>query len=69
MPPEPEPSDAEILTQLDELIPKGSPVQTERLLAHGKAAETIVQVAKEKRCDLIVIGTHGRKRVGLVFLW
>ena len=29
-------------------------------MAHGKAADTIVQVAKEKHCDLIVLGTHGR---------
>jgi len=67
MPPEPEPSDADILQRLDELIPRGSSVQAERLLAHGKAAETIVQVAKEKHCDLIVLGTHGRKGLARLF--
>jgi nucleotide-binding universal stress UspA family protein len=61
MPPEPEPADAEILDRLNELLPEGSPVQVERLVAHGKPADTIVQVAKEKHCDLIVLGTHGRK--------
>jgi hypothetical protein len=30
------------------VLPEGSPVQLERLVAHGKAAETIVQVAEEK---------------------
>jgi hypothetical protein len=46
---------------MSELLPEGSPVQVERLVEHGMAAETIVQVAKEKHCDLIVLGTHGRK--------
>jgi nucleotide-binding universal stress UspA family protein len=60
-PPEPEEAEADILDRLGELLPEGSPVQVERLVAHGMAAETIVQVAKEKQCDLIVLGTHGRK--------
>jgi nucleotide-binding universal stress UspA family protein len=67
MPPEPEPTDADILNRLGELVPKGSPVSVERLVAHGKAAETIVQVAKENRCDLIVLGTHGRKGLARLF--
>jgi len=28
----------------------------------------IVQIATEKKCDLIVMGTHGRSRVGKFFL-
>jgi nucleotide-binding universal stress UspA family protein len=60
-PPEPEESEADILDRMSELLPEGSPVQVERLVEHGMAAETIVQVAKEKHCDLIVLGTHGRK--------
>jgi nucleotide-binding universal stress UspA family protein len=67
MPPEPEASDAEILAKLAEMVPKGSPVQVERLVAHGLPAEVIVQVAKENRCDLIVIGTHGRKGMARFF--
>jgi nucleotide-binding universal stress UspA family protein len=67
MPPEPEPADAEILGRLAELLPEGSPVQVERLVAHGKAAHTIVQVAKEEHCDLIVLGTHGRKGLARLF--
>jgi nucleotide-binding universal stress UspA family protein len=66
-PPEPEEADADILDQLGELIPAGSPVQVERLVAHGIAAEAIVQVAKEKQCDLIVLGTHGRKGLAHLF--
>jgi nucleotide-binding universal stress UspA family protein len=66
-PPEPEPVDADIIDRLDELVPEGSPVQVERLVAHGMAAEAIVQVAKEKHCDLIVLGTHGRKGLARLF--
>jgi nucleotide-binding universal stress UspA family protein len=65
--PEPEPVDADIIDRLDELVPEGSPVQVERLVAHGMAAEAIVQVAKEKHCDLIVLGTHGRKGLARLF--
>ena len=63
MPPGPEPSDDAILARLDELVPEGSPVRVEGLVAHGTAATAIVQVAKEKHCDLIVLGTHGRMGV------
>src|ERR1700686_5333578 len=65
--PEPEPTDDDILNRMGELIPKGSPVPMERLVANGMAAEAIVQVAKEKRCDLIVMGTHGRKGLARFF--
>jgi universal stress protein A len=67
MPPEPEATDAAILARLDELVPKDTPIRMERLLKHGKLAETIVQVANENRCDLIVIGTHGRKGLARLF--
>jgi universal stress protein A len=67
IPPEPEPSDADILERLGEQLPEDTTIQVERLVAHGKAAEVIVQVAKEKHCDLIVLGTHGRKGLGHLF--
>ena len=67
IPPEPEPADADILERLGEQLPEDTTIQVERLVAHGKAAEAIVQVAKEKHCDLIVLGTHGRKGLGHLF--
>jgi nucleotide-binding universal stress UspA family protein len=67
MPPEPEETDAEILDKLAEMVPENSPVQVEWLLVHGMAARAIVRVAKEKHCDLIVLGTHGRKGLGRLF--
>jgi nucleotide-binding universal stress UspA family protein len=60
MPPEPELSDEDILDRLGEHLPEDSTIEVEPLVAHGKAADAIVQVAKEKQCDLIVLGTHGR---------
>jgi nucleotide-binding universal stress UspA family protein len=67
MPPEPEDTDAELLDRLDKLVPEDSPVQVEPLVVHGMAARAIVRVAKEQRCDLIVLGTHGRKGLGRLF--
>jgi nucleotide-binding universal stress UspA family protein len=66
-PPEPEMSDADILDKLGELVPEGSPVQVDLLVVHGRAAAVIVEVAKEKHCDLIVLGTHGRKGLARFF--
>jgi nucleotide-binding universal stress UspA family protein len=67
MPPEPEATDDAILNRLGELVPKDSSIRVERLVEHGKPAEVIVQVAKENRCDLIILGTHGRKGLARLF--
>jgi nucleotide-binding universal stress UspA family protein len=67
MPPEPEDTDDAILDKLGELIPEGSQVEAERLVAHGEPAAAIVQVAKDEHCDVIVMGTHGRKGLARLF--
>ena len=67
LPPEREQDDDGILDRLGEMLPEGSPVEMERLVAHGMAADAIVQVAKDQHCDLIVMGTHGRKGLGRLF--
>ena len=67
MPPEPEATDATILARLGEMATDDSPIQVERLVVHGNATEVIVEVAKEKHCDLIVLGTHGRKGLARFF--
>lgn len=35
-------------------------VKAEGLTSTGKPYEVIVQIAKERRADLIVVGSHGR---------
>jgi nucleotide-binding universal stress UspA family protein len=40
----------------------------ETMLTHGFAAEEIVRVASELRCDLIVMGTHGRTGLGRLLM-
>ena len=66
-PPEDEPSDEEMLARLRAMVPAGSLVQAEAAVAHGNAAEAIVAVARELNCDVIVMGTHGRKGVARWF--
>jgi nucleotide-binding universal stress UspA family protein len=34
-------------------------------IAHGKAAEEIIKYAENNKCDLIIMGTHGRSGVTL----
>ena len=38
------------------------------LVLVGPVAETLVKCAKERRCDLIYVGTHGRTGVGKALL-
>jgi nucleotide-binding universal stress UspA family protein len=39
-------------------------VSVEYYLEEGKAVDVILRLAEELRCDLIVMGTHGRTGVG-----
>jgi nucleotide-binding universal stress UspA family protein len=39
---------------------EGSGVNVRGRLEQGDAVETIVRVASEEKCDLIIMGTHGR---------
>jgi nucleotide-binding universal stress UspA family protein len=41
--------------------PEDAGVPVEHLLAEGDPATEIERVAQERQCDLIVMGTHGRK--------
>lgn len=45
---------------LQELQPLDAKVRREKQLADGEPASEILRVAQEIRCDLIVMGTHGR---------
>jgi universal stress protein A len=59
-PPEPEPSDEEVLDRLGRML-AGSSIQGETLVVPGRPVEVIVEVAKQRKCDLIVLGSHGRR--------
>ena len=43
-------------------------VTDEVLIKHGTCAEVIVQTAQEKKCDLIVMGTHGHGAIADVLI-
>src|SRR5689334_5911582 len=57
---EPENEDA-IRERLSRVTPPQSAVRVERHLRSGDPAEEIVRSAEESRCDLIIMGTHGRR--------
>lgn len=46
--------------ELGRIKPNDRKTRVKYLLAEGNPATEILRVAKETKCDLIVIGTHGR---------
>jgi nucleotide-binding universal stress UspA family protein len=57
---EPEAVRTEEARKLDAWQPPDRAVPVERMLMEGDAADAILRAAREKACDLIVMGTHGR---------
>lgn len=55
-----EPADAQEKKQLEGLTVETPYVEVSRLLHAGPPGEVICWVAQERKCDLIVMGTHGR---------
>lgn len=57
---------------LDEELAKVEPAElrgrVERHLREGDAASEVLRMAEEKHCDLIVMGSHGRKLIGRLLL-
>jgi len=58
----------EIRHGLQQLQPPDNRVCTEYKLAKGDPAKSIVKVAEETRCDLIVLSTHGRSGLRRVLM-
>jgi nucleotide-binding universal stress UspA family protein len=54
--------------RLQQLRPEDPKVVVEHCLVQGGAAEEILQVAQERKCDLIVMGTHGRTGLGRLLM-
>jgi len=59
LPPVPEHT-AELKERLDALNPHDPAMPFAGHLTEGDAATEIIRLAKELRCDLVVMGTHGR---------
>jgi nucleotide-binding universal stress UspA family protein len=63
------PGEAEAVRErLYALRPRESGITVEHHLTMGGPVEEIVDLATEKRCDLIVMGTHGRRGLGRLIL-
>lgn len=54
--------------QLRHIRPDDPKVECQHRLAEGDAALEILRTAAEMKCDLIVIGTHGRTGLGRLLL-
>lgn len=58
----------ELRRVLERVRPENPAIPVEHILEEGHAAETILRLAKERGCDLIVMGTHGRTGVRRLLL-
>jgi nucleotide-binding universal stress UspA family protein len=61
-------ADARKLLQAAANVPNVSLTVDDLVVAEGEPAEVIEHTAAQRNCDLIVIGTHGRRGVRRVFL-
>jgi nucleotide-binding universal stress UspA family protein len=59
-------ADSELHRQLEGVRPRSLSVAVEHVLHSGVPGEVICWLAENRRCDLIVMGTHGRQ--GLMHL-
>lgn len=54
--------------ELFAIKPTDSSIDVEYFFRRGDAAAEILEVAKDNKCDVIVIGTHGRTGLGRVLM-
>jgi nucleotide-binding universal stress UspA family protein len=54
----------ELQATLDALKPADASFPVETCLVDGDAAQEVVRLARDRHCDLIVMGTHGRTGLG-----
>jgi nucleotide-binding universal stress UspA family protein len=67
-PPPPEEERQAVREQLLRIQATDPKVHIEHRLEEGDAATAILQVAQEAKCDLIVMGTHGRTGLGRLLM-
>jgi universal stress protein A len=63
-PPVPEPTDSEDYRALQNLVTADAKVKAEYLVVEGNPVDLILRVAKENKCDLIVVGYHPHSWLG-----
>jgi len=66
--PSPEEDLEPLRERLLQLRPPDPKVPVEHRLVEGTAATEILRVAKETQCDVIVLGTHGRRGLGRLLM-
>jgi nucleotide-binding universal stress UspA family protein len=66
LPPEPEETMENLKERLTQMKPRDC--AAEYVLSEGVPAEEIVNVAADRHCDLIVMGTHGRTGLGRLLM-
>jgi nucleotide-binding universal stress UspA family protein len=64
----PEEDHDQLRERLQQLIATEPTVQAEQRLAEGDAANVILRIAQEIKCDMIVMGTHGRTGLGRLLM-
>jgi nucleotide-binding universal stress UspA family protein len=57
-----------LLDKLCHMKPSEPEARVQHLVVEGDAATEILRVAGQVRCDLIVMGTHGRRGLGRLLL-
>jgi nucleotide-binding universal stress UspA family protein len=57
-----------LLERLQELASRALKIPVDHRVVEGDAATVILQVAEETKCDLIVMGTHGRTGLGRLLM-
>ncbi len=68
LPPEPEDVRTTLRDQLSRLRPPDPAIRVEHRLEEGDPATEIIRLAQEGKCDLIVMGTHGRTGVARLLM-
>jgi nucleotide-binding universal stress UspA family protein len=68
VPPVEVPTRAQLLERLAQYEPADEGISVEFVVADGEPGEEIVRVATERKCDLLVMGTHGRTGLGRLLM-
>ncbi|MBL8796775.1 MAG: universal stress protein [Planctomycetia bacterium] len=64
----PEDLEDQARARLLQVVPTDPKVRVERKLVLGDASHEIIALANQLRCDLIVLGTHGRTGLGRLLM-